>query len=285
MALRDLLVVVDSSAASSNRVELAASLAAQHDAHLIGLYVLPIPEAVGTEAETRLGKAIEELMDSINREEQELARAAQGRFEAAIGRHGIRGEWRKGGGFASEEAAIHARYVDLAIIGQIDPKSKDETKPPFPLLPEEVALSAGRPILVMPYSMDAITTGNRILVAWNAQREATRAVNDALPLLSKAESVTVLVVNPETWMMAPHGQEPGADIALHLARHGVTVQVDVTHSDDARVGEVLQAKASETDADMIVMGAYGHSRTRELILGGATRDILREMTVPVLMSH
>lgn len=283
MTLKDLLVVVDSSAASDNRVELAASLAAEHGAQLIGLYILPLPEPSQAEEETGTGKIVEDLITVYNREEQELARVAQGRFEAAIERHGIRGEWRTGGGFASEEAAVHARYVDLAVVGQVDPKLKRAVMPP--LLPEEVALSTGRPILVTPFSPGPTRTGNRILVAWNARREATRAVNDALPLLSKAESVTVLVVNPEQWVIAPHGEEPGADIALHLARHGVTVRVERALSEDVSVGEVLRAKAREIGADLIVMGAYGHSRARELILGGVTRDILREMPVPVFMSH
>lgn len=283
MTLRDLLVVVDSSAASDNRVELAASLATEHSAQLIGLYILPIPEPDRTEEETRIGRIVEDLITAYNREEQELARVAQSRFEAAIARHGIRGEWRTGGGFASEESAVHARYVDLAVVGQVDPKLKRAVMPP--LLPEDVALSTGRPILVTPFSPGPTRTGNRILVAWNARREATRAVNDALPLLSRAESVTVLVVNPEKWTIAPHGEEPGADIALHLARHGVTVQIEVILSEGASVAEVLRAKAREIGADLIVMGAYGHTRARELILGGVTRDILQEMTVPVFMSH
>jgi nucleotide-binding universal stress UspA family protein len=283
MTFKDLLVVVDSSAASDHRVELAASLAAKHGAHLIGLYVLPIPEPTPAEDETRIGKLIDDLIANINREEQELARVAQGKFEAAIKRHGIRGEWRRGGGFAGEEAAVHARYVDLAIVGQLDPKRKRAVMPP--LLPEELAFSAGRPILVTPFSTGPTTTGNRILVAWNTRREAARAVNDALPLLKKAESVTVLVVNPEKWAIPPHGEEPGADITQHLARHGVKVQAETAFSEDASVGEVLRAKSDEIDADLIVMGAYGHSRTRELILGGVTRDILRGMVVPVLMSH
>jgi hypothetical protein len=202
--------------------------------HLIGLYVLPIPEPNPIEDETRIGKLIDDLITSVNREEQELARLAQVKFEAAIERYGIRGEWRTGGGFANEEAAVHARYVDLAIVGQLDPKLKRAVMPP--LLPEEMALLAGRPILVTPFSTAPTKTGNRILVAWNARREATRAVNDALPLLRKAESVTVLVVNPERWAISPHGGEPGANIALHLARHGVTVQIEVIFSEDASVG-------------------------------------------------
>jgi nucleotide-binding universal stress UspA family protein len=279
MTLKDLLVVADSSAAADARIELAASLAAEHGAQLVGLYVLPIPEPDRYEKETLIEKFIAMHID----EEKDLARLARSKFEAAIERHGIKGEWRTDGGFASEVAAVHARYVDLAIIGQVDPRLKRAVMPT--LLPEELALTAGRPILVSPLSWSPTRIGNRILVAWNARREATRAVNDALPLLSKAGSVIVLVVNPEKWLMAPHGEEPGADIALHLARHNITVQVEVIISQDANIGEVLRAKARETGADHIVMGAYGHSRTRELILGGVTRDILDEMTVPVFMSH
>jgi nucleotide-binding universal stress UspA family protein len=208
---------------------------------------------------------------------------AQGKFRAVIERYGVQGEWRTGGGFASDEAAVHARYVDLVIVGQIDPRLKRAVMPP--LLPEEVALSAGRPTLVIPFSWSFNSIGNRILVAWNARREATRAVNDALPLLNKAASVTVLVVNPENWVIAPHGQQPGADIALHLAHHGVTVQVEVVFSKNLGVAEVLRGKAHDVGADIIVMGAYGHSRTRELVLGGVTRDMLRDMTIPVFMSH
>jgi len=276
---RDLLVVVDSSNASDNRVELAGSLAAVHDADLIGLYVLPIPEPEPSEHPA----LINEIIIRCIREEQALAREGRRRFEAAVKRYGIKGEWRTAGGIASEEVATHARYADLVIVGQIDPRAKRTVMPP--LVPEEVALSAGRPVLVTPFSWAPGRVGNHILVAWNARREATRAVQDALPLLINAELVTVLVVNPENWAMDPHGEEPGADLALHLARHGVVVQVDVVVSHGPNVGEVVRAKARETEADLIVMGAYGHPRVRELILGGVTRDLLREMTIPVLMSH
>jgi nucleotide-binding universal stress UspA family protein len=192
MGLRDVLVVVDSSMASDDRVELAAAFAAAHGAELIGLYILPIPEPDRCER----GTLIETIITMCIRDEQDLARVAQGKFQAAIERHGIKGEWRTGGGFASDEAAVHARYVDLVILGQIEPRLKRAVMPP--LLPEEVALSAGRPILVTPFSSTPSTIGTRVLVAWNARREATRAVNDALPLLRKAASVTVVVVNPES---------------------------------------------------------------------------------------
>ena len=279
MGIKNLLVIVDSSEASDSRVELAASLAAEHAAHLVGLYILPLLEP----DPSRPDPLIDKIVTAYIREDQELARAARLRFDAASDRYGIKGEWRTAGGFASEEAAIHARYADLTIVGQINPSVRRTVIPP--LVPEEVAFSAGRPILVTPFSGTPNRIGSRVLVAWNARREAARAVSDALPLLRKAAAVTVLVVNPEKWAIPPHGEQPGADITQHLARHGVKVQAETAFSEDASVGEVLRAKSDEIDADLIVMGAYGHSRTRELILGGVTRDILRGMVVPVLMSH
>jgi nucleotide-binding universal stress UspA family protein len=279
MEIKNLLVLVDSSKASDNRIELAASLASEHRAHLVGLYVLPLPEP----DPSRPDPLIDKIVTMYIREDQESAHAARLKFDAVVRKYGIEGEWRTAGGVASEEAAVHARYADLTIVGQLDPSLKRTVMPP--LIPEEVALSAGRPILVTPFSSTTSRIGRRVLVAWNARREAARAVSDALPILSKAESVTVLVVNPEKWAISPHGEDPGADIALYLARHGVKVQVEVAQSEDAKVCDVVCASAHKVDADLIVMGAYGHSRTLELILGGVTRDMLCEMTVPVFMSH
>jgi nucleotide-binding universal stress UspA family protein len=148
-----------------------------------------------------------------------------------------------------------------------------------------VVLSAGRPILITPASWTPRKIGNRVIVAWNARREATRAVNDAVPILTNADSVIVLVINPEKQIMSPHGGEPGADIALHLARHGIKAEVEVAVSDESGPTDILHSKTRELAADLIVMGAYGHARTRELVLGGFTRDLLQHMAVPVFMSH
>ena len=235
MGIKNLLVVVDSSEASANRVEVAASLAADHAAHLVGLYILPLLEP----DPARPDPLIDKLVTAYIREDQDLALAARLRFDAATDRHGIKGEWRSAGGFPSEEAAIHARYADLTIVGQINPSLKRTVIPP--LIPEEVAFAAGTPILVTPFSWTPSRIGSRVLVAWNARREAARAVRGALPILRKAASVTVLVVNPEKWAISPHGEQPGADIALYLARHGVTAQVEVAESDDAKVCDVVRA--------------------------------------------
>jgi nucleotide-binding universal stress UspA family protein len=150
--------------------------------------------------------------------------------------------------------------------------------------PERVTLASGRPILVVPYAGHFATLGQRVLVGWDASREATRAVGDAMPLLAAAEQVTVLAIDPQAGP-GGHGELPGADISLHLARHGVKAVIERTVSADVPIGDVLLSRAADLGADLLVMGAYGHSRARELLLGGATRTVLGSMTLPVLMSH
>lgn len=126
--------------------------------------------------------------------------------------------------------------------------------------------------------------GKVVMVCWNASREAARAVVDALPFLRAAEKVIVLAVNPEM-SAAGHGAEPGADVAAWLSRHGVRVTVQRDVAPDADVGAVILSRAADHGVDLIVMGIYGHSRMREMVLGGASRSLLASMTVPVLMAH
>jgi nucleotide-binding universal stress UspA family protein len=143
-------------------------------------------------------------------------------------------------------------------------------------------LAAGRPVVILPSVGTFATLGRRILVAWNPSREATRAVTDAIPLLRLADLVHVMAVNPKA---TEHGTVAGADIGLYLARHGVRVEIKTDHGAEIDVGNELLSRAADLDADLIVMGGYGHSRLKEWVLGGATRTILESMTVPVLMSH
>jgi nucleotide-binding universal stress UspA family protein len=147
-----------------------------------------------------------------------------------------------------------------------------------------VALLTGRPIFVVPYTGTFTNIGRKVLVGWDASREATRAVHDAMPLLAGASSVTVITIDAKETEDG-HGEIPGADIALHLARHGVSANVERTVSADVGIGNTLLSRANDLEADLLVMGAYGHSRVHELLLGGATRTVLAGMTLPVLMAH
>ena len=179
----------------------------------------------------------------------------------------------------AEVVALHARYADLVVLGQPDSENGGEVDAQ---VPEDVVLSAGRPALVVPYIGAGEEIGKRVLIAWDGGREAARAVNDALPLLENAEFVAVLVVNPS---QGAHGEEPGADIALHLARHGIAVEAQHIEVRDLSTGNALLSRLADEAIDLLVMGAYGHSRLREMVLGGMTREVFQQMTVPVLMSH
>jgi nucleotide-binding universal stress UspA family protein len=203
-------------------------------------------------------------------------------LDHATGIRGLCAEWREIPEGPDADPALHARYADLAILGQLDPEraEPDLIRP----RPDQVALASGRPVLIVPYAGHFDNAGRRVLIAWNATREAARSVSDAMPLLTSAELVTVLTIDPREGPHG-HGEIPGADIALHLARHGVKAEIERTVSAGLPVGEVLLSRAADLGADLIVMGAYGHSRAREMLLGGATRSVLRSMTVPVLMSH
>jgi nucleotide-binding universal stress UspA family protein len=149
---------------------------------------------------------------------------------------------------------------------------------------EAALFETGRPVLITPYAGKFNSVGTRALIGWNASPQAARAVHDALPLLTHASSVTVLVIDAATGE-AVHGEEPGADIAKLLARHGLEVTLHRVAGGGLSPGDVLLNEAAELNADLIVMGGYGHSRLREMVLGGATRTLLRQMTAPVLMSH
>jgi nucleotide-binding universal stress UspA family protein len=281
MSYKDLLVVLDSEEASRGRMDLAATLAERFAAHLVGLYPLPIPEAP-----RHFGyydpALLEPFFHEVREKSQEVCEKERAAFEHAASLRGLSAEWRVADAGAESDPALHARYADLAILGQLDPDRGDANliRP----RPELVTLASGRPILVVPYAGQFPTVGRRVLIGWNATREATRAVNDAMPLLMAADVVTVLTIDAREGPDA-HGELPGADISLHLARHGVRATVERTVSAGIPAGDVLLSRAADLGADLLVIGAYGHSRVRELLLGGATRSILRSMTLPVLMSH
>jgi nucleotide-binding universal stress UspA family protein len=278
MDFKTILVHLDRRARRSERLELAFTLADRHDAHLVGLFALSslrIPSYVRAEPS-------DTLIAIQNRQRAEDAREAEAAFRAAMARHhGVKAEWRASNADAVGAALLNARYSDLVILGQRERDAEDDGLAPE--FVDEIVLSCGRPVLLVPYAGRFPDAGKRVLVAWNASAEASRAIADALPLLARAESVNVIVF--ETGKAGDHGEEPGADAALYLARHGVKATVSRYGSPDIDIGSQILSRAADMTADLIVMGAYGHSRMRELVLGGATRTILESMTAPVLMSR
>jgi nucleotide-binding universal stress UspA family protein len=200
-------------------------------------------------------------------------------FEDIVRRYGIsRSEWRPLSHWSSE-VAVNAYYADLVVIAR--PERGQMSDPPG--LAESLVLSSGRPIILFPPRGTASRV-RRILVGWNATREAIRAVVDAVPLLARTEAVEVLIIDYQQ-QRERHGQEPGAEVARRLAALGAQVEVQRLSSGGQDLGHLLLSQAVAFRADLLVMGAYGHSTLREWMFGGVTRTVLNEAGIPVLMSR
>ncbi|MBV8467523.1 MAG: universal stress protein [Burkholderiales bacterium] len=279
MAYKSILVVVDSGPRAAQNVEFALNLARTFEARVTGLFAATLPTGVvGFD-----GAYVPDPYTMLTQQLGEQAAAAKAVFEAEVAKvYGVLTEWREQIGSAITAVCVNARYHDLVIMGQYDPHHPQSGTPVD--LVESVVLGSGRPVLVVPYAGDFPHVGRNVLVGWDTGREATRAVTDALPLLRKAGRTTVMTVGPEVSETA-HGESSGSDIALFLARQGVKVEVKREPGIGLNVGGLMLSVAADLNADLIVMGLYGHSRLRELMLGGASRTILQTMTVPVLMSH
>lgn len=282
MSYKTILVHVDQSRHTPARIRIAAQLAAAENAHLIGaamtgvsryLYRQTHGEITATIVADQVDFLYQRAEDALTQFER-IARDSEVRsYERRL----LNDDYHGG-------LCLQARYCDLVVLGQTDP---DEAQGHIISdLPEYVVLNSGHPVLIIPHAGDFKRVGERVLVAWDGSMEATRAINGAIPILRRAGNVVLAVFDPPAGPVDPelHGEEPGADIALFLARHGVKVEVkhQVTSSD---VGNGLLSLAADTDSDLIVMGGYGHTSFREILLGGVTRTVLETMTVPVLMSH
>lgn len=256
MSLSDILVCIDSTAAGQGRLKLAARLAQRHAAFLTAAYVLE----GGGDASAK-------------------AERAEERFRDALRMQSIQGDWRLVDGPDTDEVIELAKTVDLVIIGQY---TRDANGSGF--RPDQVATTCGRPVLIVPYVGEFASVGDHVLIAWDGTREATRALNDALPLIEDAKAATVMTV------LGKEREVPQARAALrqvvgHLEHHGVAARAEETLRGDMAISDLLLSRAADLSADMIVAGAYHHSQLREALIGGVSRDLLRHMTVPVLMSH
>jgi nucleotide-binding universal stress UspA family protein len=276
MSYKTILVHCDANPKVAHRLAIAAELATRHGAHLIGAHIqepFTVPPMFdSTVAMDDLFRAFEETTAADHA-------AAKAAFEKCMKGTNLSTAWRHEEGYVDARLRVHARYADLVVLGQADRESS------VPLdLPEVMALSSGRPVLVVPHIGAPAKPAETVMLCWNASRESARAASDALPLLRAATNVIVLCIDAHASSRG-HGTEPGADVAAWLARHGVkvTVQRDVAADDD--VGNTILSRAADHNAGLIVMGLYGHSRLREMVLGGASRTVLASMTVPVFVAH
>ena len=276
MTYKTILVHLNDSRRAEKVLEPAAELAVRFNAHLIGLHVCsavpasPIPmasSALGSivAAERRNSKAIAETFKRMTTGQPYVA------------------EWQLQKVSHLNLAAVvmeRGRAANLIVAGQTDPQWDLSPVMDFP---EHLALESGRPVLVIPYAGRYPTIGRRVVVAWKPSRESARAVFDALPLLLGAETVHILEVKERPEDVSTLASD--ISIAAALARHGMRPEVQTSIASEISIGDEILSRAADLDADLLVMGAYGHSRFREVVFGGTTRHIARHMTLPTLLSH
>jgi len=278
MTYKTILVHLNDERRVAGLIDAATLIGSRSDAHVIALYVMP---PVPTYGPTSFGAGYVQAGLKAFREEADRVHKA---FEEASRGRSIVPEWRlvvPGEKSVADCVIEHGRCADLMIASQRD---QDFDFSAVLDVPERLVVESGRPVLIIPKVGRYPTLGSRVTVAWNTRREATRAVFDALPLLQAAERVRIVWVNPQNEPQVS-GDLPGAEISATLARHGVKCEAATAVSGEIGVGDVLLSGLTDDASDLLVMGAWGHSRMRELVFGGATRHILEHMTTPVLMSH
>ena len=276
--IKDILVNLAVGTERDPARDYALTIGEAFDAHVVGMalaYEYPLPDFV-------LGQLRAEVATQAMRGYRQQVETAVERFDAAAKRN------RGSAEHAIEEVlepdaparlASVARRFDLCVIMQSNPDGPDNGR-----LIEGLLFESGRPVVLVPYIQRDGLKLDRVVCCWDGSRPAARAINDALPFLTKADAVDLFIVlNEKT--RNDQRENLGARMAKHLARHDIKSEVKTSVAPDIDVASAILSYAADSTATMIVMGAYGHSRVRELILGGATRGILGSMTVPVLMSH
>ena len=275
--IKDVVVNLATGASRGFAGEYAVSVAEAFQAHVAAIafaYDPVLPPAL-------MGGIPADFIESQRAKAEEAASAAVARFEEAARRAGVSAESRvlaASVAGASDLFGRMARRFDLAVVGQAEP----DKAAPEELIAETALFESGRPVLLVPYIQNAGLKLDKVLVCWDGSRSAARATADAMPFLTRADSIEVVIVAGERGK----GDEiPGADVGQHLARHALKVNVKRIVATETDVASAILSYVADASADLIVMGGYGHSRLREFILGGVTRGILAAMTVPTLMSH
>ena len=256
---------------------LIEDVARAEDAHVVGFHVMPAIRMYSG-AEVPIPAEIYERQREVFREQAKKTEAA---FNETFKSTGLNTDWKCKDTF---EPDVGYAVVEVACTADLVVMEQDQ---PDPLdlgwdLGSTVVLDSGRPVLLKPRDVTVESTGRSVVIGWNGSREAARAAFDALPFLQRAESVKILSVNPSDSQRRGRFA-PGEDLAIALSRHGIEARVHVAEGRSASSELVAQVNALE--ADLMVMGCYGHSRIREAVLGGASREVLNSMKIPVLMSH
>lgn len=277
---KSIAVFLDDTPQSEKIGDYAAGLALRCGARLIGIHgIQGFPGSFPEDSFVHGKQAIDALIDRQQAAEGKRAFAVARRFVTVARKQDISTEFRVIWSGSADEAALNSLHCDLVILGHPLPRGLPEA-----WTADRLLIATGVPVLAIPDGWDCGTIGTKVIVGWNGSREARRAITDAMPLLSTAQSVTVLVVDSAK-IPQKYGAEPGADISLYLARHGVQVELQQATASGASIAGTILSKATEQNADLIVIGAYSHRRTSEVFFGGVTRDLLADVSMPILLSR
>lgn len=280
MSWKDILVVAAEAEADEAALALGEAVAQTFDAHLSAAFLTALPdEPLAYEPTVVAGVWAELLGRARSDAEAERKKVAQrlermGRPTDLVTAEALSRD-------LGRVAAVHARYADLTVLTRPTEGAGADLREE---IIEGVLFHSGRPALVAPPGWKGTSIGKRVVVAWDASREATRALSEADPLVERAEQVFVLTIDAKPKMFG-HGEQPGANITAHLNRRGSKAEVRNVDGKGRSAAEAIMIEALALGADVVVMGGYAHSRLRELVFGGATRDLLRGATLPLLLAH
>ncbi|MGB0847756.1 MAG: universal stress protein [Thiolinea sp.] len=274
--MKEILVLADTTAASQQRIEIAARYAKRFGAHVTGLFIRPeiqIPQFVEK-------SAFLEARRQYDIEFKTRLEVVETQFRQAMADLAGGSNWIEEIGDFNDIVIGYSRRADLVLLGQHNPEQQGD-----PVLdePDKVILRSGRPVMVVPYVQCPLNPPHCIVVAWDGSREAARALYDAMPLLQAADLVELCTIaEPKSAAAAYAGLD---EMVVHLERHGVPAVARRLSRSGLSVGNLLLNHIVDSGADMLVAGAYGHNRLREVVLGGVTRDLLEHCSVPLLMSR
>lgn len=275
--IKDIVVHLNADKGGSPATDYAISVATALEAHIAGIAFVYDP----FDLVSHLGYIATDVVEAQWRDYKAEAQAAFDRFGRAASRAGVSAEpMMLQASFAGvgDRFGTIARRFDLAVVDQANPKSSTVED----MIIEGALFDSGRPVIIVPYIYKAPFKLDRVMVCWDGSRPAARAIADAMPLLERAGRIEVVIVANER---GKQDEIEGADIGRHLARHGLNVEIERITGGKIDIANVLLSHAADGNANLIVMGGYGHSRMREFVLGGVTYGMLRTMTMPVLMSH
>lgn len=280
MKYKDILVYLDDGASNKDRVQTALSFAKAHNAKLTGVaFDIKIPPHVAATLTSKINE--EQQQNSAQKTQAVLDDFMEQSKDSGVdvSSHVINCRESK----APEELSLFSRNFDVVILRQTNP-DRTHSASLVSSLAEKVLFSSGRPVLYIPYVGAHQIPANRALIAWDGSRASTRAVHDALPLMESMDEVVVLVVNSDK-KPSSKGKESGADLVKHLQNHGINARLEHVQSMGVDVAIIILNALADQGADILIMGGYGSSRIHELLLGGVTKTLMQDMTVPVFMSH